>query len=344
MEGLRGLAIILVFLQHYCRIATHNWHLNGAARWLAIAFSSYGNFGVELFFVLSGYLIYRGLILGRAPFATFAMRRAQRIYPAFLVVFCIYALFHPATADKPVGDLAYLIKNLLFLPGLFPIKPLMDVAWSLSYEIFFYLLIGALVSLLALRERSRAFRLVIIALMAGTLTLASALHIHGVPIRALPFFGGMLLAEVSITEPFSAFSLLVLASAFFLGVTMTLGITVGEWVQSAAFVMLTAGCVAGRGLTPQLFSWKPLRWLGNMSYSFYLAHGLAINTALLLVIRPLADFSHPDLAFWLLVPLIFCACLVPSAALFILIEKPFSLTRRKAHGVSVEAAATPQSP
>lgn len=58
MEGLRGLAVLLVFLQHYAYQMQSLSHLDGISRVVIAALRSYGNLGVELFFVLSGYLIY----------------------------------------------------------------------------------------------------------------------------------------------------------------------------------------------------------------------------------------------------------------------------------------------
>jgi len=87
MEGLRGFAVILVFLQHYCRQALLIGLPDGATLTFTNVFRNYGNLGVELFFVISGYLIYGTLVRKSPHFLTFMARRYQRIYPAFLVVF-----------------------------------------------------------------------------------------------------------------------------------------------------------------------------------------------------------------------------------------------------------------
>ncbi len=116
---------------------------------------SVGNTGVDLFFVLSGYLIYGALINKASPYLRFMLRRVLRIYPVFLVMMAIYLLLcwaFPQNSKLParVDDaVIYVAQNLLLLPGMTGIKPLITVAWSLSYEMFYYLLAPVVIALLA---------------------------------------------------------------------------------------------------------------------------------------------------------------------------------------------------
>ena len=89
MEGLRGFAVSLVFLVHYVTLVQPWLQGNGAILRLSSALHTVGNTGVDLFFVLSGYLIYGSLISRAQPFARFMSRRITRIYPTFLVVFAL---------------------------------------------------------------------------------------------------------------------------------------------------------------------------------------------------------------------------------------------------------------
>jgi exopolysaccharide production protein ExoZ len=73
-----------------------------------------------------------------------------------------------------------------------------------------------------------------------------------------------------------------------------------------------------------------MRWLGNMSYSYYLIHGLALKAAFAL----LAVLSPPTgtwvvAGFWGLLPLMFAVSLAPAVVLFALVERPFSLDDSK---------------
>jgi peptidoglycan/LPS O-acetylase OafA/YrhL len=81
-------------------------------------------------------------------------------------------------------------------------------------------------------------------------------------------------------------------------------------------------CFAATSFLTQAASWTPLRWLGNMSYSYYLIHGLSLKFAFMV----LGAFVTPghDLFLALFLPML-AFTLVPSAVLFMLIEKPLSL-------------------
>src|SRR4051812_18322890 len=85
LEGLRGVAVALVFLQHYCGQFLNYTQLSGLTRQFAELFDKFGSYGVELFFVLSGYLIYCILLRRRPAFLAFMARRARRLYPSFAV-------------------------------------------------------------------------------------------------------------------------------------------------------------------------------------------------------------------------------------------------------------------
>jgi exopolysaccharide production protein ExoZ len=331
MEGLRGFAVSLVFLQHYTTQNLVLLHPTGGTQTLALAFKNYGNLGVELFFVLSGYLIY-GALLRRPSFGRFMARRVRRIYPAFLVAFGIalaLSLTTPAASKIPAGSdgALYIVENLMLLPGLFAIEPLMSVAWSLSYEMFFYLATAAVVVALALDRLGKSGRIALIFTLAAALTIADFMNPGSAPIRMAPFFAGMLLVELGegfgvpgwlgLGAPIAAF----LATIVF---HVPLPAPAAEWLHTIAFMLLCAACFRGGNSAAALFAWAPMRWLGNMSYSYYLIHGFVVKAAVEVVARVIGPVA-PNGEFWLLLLPVFAMSLFPAAALFIGIEKPFSL-------------------
>src|SRR5579872_6063211 len=96
MEGLRGLAILLVFCAHYYDIIWRDLHAHSATlSTLGDALIGAGGTGVDLFFVLSGFLIYGAVLKSTFNFRKFLARRARRIYPAFLAVFALYLAISP---------------------------------------------------------------------------------------------------------------------------------------------------------------------------------------------------------------------------------------------------------
>ena len=164
MEGLRGLAVLLVFFVHFHALFGGYAIEYPVFDFLSRLGGSIGNSGVDLFFVLSGCLIYGGLFRRKVPYFKFIRRRLERIYPAFLAVFILYLLLSVVFRDenKIHGSLLavslYVLANALLLPGIFAITPIITVAWSLSYEFFFYLIIPVIVSTAGMRSWKRAGR------------------------------------------------------------------------------------------------------------------------------------------------------------------------------------------
>ena len=345
MEGLRGVAVTLVFLQHYGVQAQLIGLPPGLAATAAAAWRNYGNLGVELFFVLSGYLIY-GTLVRRGPrFLTFMLRRVQRIYPAFLVVF---ALMLTLTVAVPIPDklppglpgaALHVLGNLLLLPGLFPLTPIVTVAWSLSYEMFFYLATAAAVLGLGMHQMPPRRRQAILGGVIALFLAGMALDLPGYPVRFAPFFAGMLLVEGAgrIVPDWLALAAVPVGCAMTLLGLLPPGPE--EVVQAACFFALCAPCFRETGLVSRLMTWTPLRWLGNMSYSYYLIHGIVVRIACVVLARALPD-GMGGWTFWLLGAALYGATLAAGAALFVLVEKPFSLQNpMRGAGVGEGAAA-----
>jgi len=157
LDGLRGLAILLVLYFHCRRIhkpsTVWEWHY--------YTFLETGWVGVDLFFVLSGFLI-TGFLLGTVQqeryFGRFYLRRALRIFPLYysmLILVSLASLLGWAVAGQPswieyVSYWVYL-QNWLVPGGLRPIEPIGHF-WSLAIEEQFYLLWPVLILLAAPRN------------------------------------------------------------------------------------------------------------------------------------------------------------------------------------------------
>lgn len=125
------------------------------------------------------------------------MRR--RINPTFCVVFATYLFLssiHPIESKMPgaVDAVIVTLQNFALLPGIFPITPIITVAWSLSYEMSFYLAVPATIMPLDMRERSSQWRMRFIVVVATAIALYCAGF--GGPLRLIMFLTGMLLHEV----------------------------------------------------------------------------------------------------------------------------------------------------
>lgn len=351
MEGLRGFAVLLVFFVHYATLIDPWLPRQGAVLLVASAMEHIGHSGVDLFFVLSGYLIYGSLLSRKQSFLPFIARRIQRIYPVFTVVFALYiglSLLFPSENKIPSPASAgaiYLMQNYLLLPGLLPIRPMITVAWSLSYEMFYYLAVPVLVASLSLRERGSAWRVVLFLIVAAGIAAVTAAL--GGPTRLIMFIAGIVLFEtlnhsrLRASSSAGVIALIVGLASMLLPIADPAGLTVKTVILFVAFFIVCLACFRAPGAPlPLAFSWTPLRWLGNMSYSYYLVHGLALKGGFLVLskIMPPAAAGEP-LTFWLLLPPMLALTLLASAPFFLWIERPFSLAPRRKRG----AAKLPQA-
>ncbi|MBW3098798.1 acyltransferase family protein [Pseudohoeflea coraliihabitans] len=143
IQYLRGFAALAVFLFHVSTLTVAAWGESAAG------IDHVGAAGVDLFFVISGYVM--AMIVARpvpqAP-AEFAVRRVARVVPGYWVatlgVFAV-ALFLPHFLDNTTADIATLLHSLLFIP--WPdhqgsLTPILLIGWTLNYEIFFYILVA----------------------------------------------------------------------------------------------------------------------------------------------------------------------------------------------------------
>lgn len=352
MEGLRGFAVMLVFLVHYVTLIEPWISKQAAVAPLGVILHSIGHAGVDLFFVLSGFLIYGSLMTRHQRFGPYMARRVQRIYPAFAFVFFLYlglSFLFPSESKipaDPVRGLVYLIQNFLLLPGLFPIPAMITVAWSLSYEMFFYLVIPGLIAVFRLRERKPVMRVLL--LVALALGIAAHDFLGGGHIRLVMFVAGMLLHETMAhaqgPTPSSSVAFFAVVSGLALSawpIGGAMAAPIKAFGLFGAFFVLCLACFRNpQSRIAQSFSWTPLRWLGNMSYSYYLLHGLTLKACFLLLGKLVPVHPMGSWVFWSLLPIWFIATLVSSAVLFVAVERPFSLTTRKSAGErSVRGAA-----
>lgn len=146
-QALRALAALMVLFVHIDLLA-RPLGLDGHDM-------AFGNVGVDLFFVLSGFVIVHSTRRRPQSAGSFAVNRIVRVVPLYwlltLGVFAV-ALVAPAMLNSTDADLVNLAKSLLFVPyqkenGL--IQPVLFVGWTLNYEMFFYLVFAAALAMCA---------------------------------------------------------------------------------------------------------------------------------------------------------------------------------------------------
>ena len=118
----------------------------------AISFAlSYGGRGVDLFFVISGFIIFYATHAAKLTPAQFLRRRVERIVPLyFFVIFAVtmLAITLPATFGTPDWYTPrHILKSLAFIAFTDGEMPVVYVGWSLEYEMYFYLAVALLMAL-----------------------------------------------------------------------------------------------------------------------------------------------------------------------------------------------------
>jgi exopolysaccharide production protein ExoZ len=345
MEGLRGLAVLLVFFVHFYALFAQNLPVGSWLRGVFYFLGVIGNTGVDLFFVMSGYLIYGALIRREVSYGKFTRRRVERIYPTFLAVLFLYlilsALF-PAENKIHGGFLhagLYVLANLFLLPGIFAIKPIVTVAWSLSYEFLFYLTVPLLISATRMRRWKREFRFaafVFLWVLIGALLLMRANDNRS---RMIAFVVGIILFEVVNQSKgswllhrageFCAIAMVLGAWWFYYRVHVVRSQSVVNplyalFLLSAAFFFFSFYSFQFDGPLQTMFSWAPLRYLGNMSYSYYLIHGVTLEGLAIVFVAFRLPRSSPYTAL-LALTVGFAATWTTSSMLFFWVEKKYSL-------------------
>jgi peptidoglycan/LPS O-acetylase OafA/YrhL len=291
LNGYRGVCALLVFVFHCGSAGVVPWPHSAAALsgyWLWSACM----YGVEMFFMISGFVIL-GSLLRHTSLKGFLQDRFVRIFsawmPTLLIVTVVCVLlqmrvFADATPLQAVGIFA---ANLLLLPPIVPIPMIHLVSWSLSYEWVFYL--TAALALLLMRRQPRP------AWAVPLWMLLAAVFICLFP-RALFFVTGVLVFKYR--DWFAArrswlrwplVSLLVFLVAWrFTGVeaahlsrTMLDFIADGSWLAAliafiAALHMFAGICLNASRQTAWL-NGPTFQFLGAISYSFYLWHSLVMS-------------------------------------------------------------------
>jgi peptidoglycan/LPS O-acetylase OafA/YrhL len=313
LDGFRAAAALLVFVHHYVLA-----HLPPALRW--------GWAGVDVFFVLSGFLI-TGILFDtrESPhrLRNFYSRRALRIFPLYygvaIVVLLTTPLFHWMWSRIWVLGPLYLLNyaryvhpvathsgDLLF-SGSLKLPLAFGHFWSLCVEEQFYLVWPLVVFLV--RDRVRLRNLCVAAVFVVPLLRWAAVSVvppqflaYDLLYRATPFrvdallLGGAVALMLRGPEaarlrrlavPLLIASTLALALAWLVAVRVlhqsSAADTTVPWISTLGFSLIDLIAAAVLLLTLQpgnlffrAFSFRPLRWLGQMSYGFYVFHYLPI--------------------------------------------------------------------
>ncbi|WHO73326.1 acyltransferase [Rhizobium sp. BT03] len=246
----------------------------------------YGETGVDIFFVLSGLVMWL-TTSGRAVSPIdFARRRIKRIVPLYWLATlfsAVVALVAPSLLKSTVFDLPHAIASLFFLPWAnaadpSTITPVVVPGWTLNYEMFFYLVFALLLPLSEARRIPAMFAVFAAILIAcRLLPETTATRFYGEPI-ILEFLAGAVLGwlyrqKVLLPNRW-AWAALAIGFAFLLinEALMPPASRFYAWGIPAIFIVYGAVSIDFSRLP--VLTW--LNYLGDCSYSIYITHAFTL--------------------------------------------------------------------
>lgn len=244
-----------------------------------------GAYGVDLFFVISGFIIVFISSTKESSAAVFAQRRAERIVPLYwLVTFGVFLLSYvPGLARGHLPSLTQLIKSLFFITWIDGPEsyPVLNVGWTLEYEMFFYLLAGLS---LAVTPRPWAATGFVMLALVGT-GRGTTFFLQN-PI-IIEFVFGMIIAAFMYDRRLF-YWLLPAAVVVLVSLPLTPA-TLRVWTFGVPSFFLVAGAVWLDLRKP--YTGVVLPKLGDASYSIYLVHVLVISLACKIAVIIMPDLE-----------------------------------------------------
>lgn len=340
LTGVRGIAAIGVLLFHFWPDLSVLFPEAGYLN----TFFSQGHVGVDLFFVLSGFIITYvyssvGHWTAKAKYV-FLVKRVSRIYPVHLVA--LLALAAMVAAAEFLGknvDGEYSLSDFLYNVLMLQAMPISGVggwnypSWSVSAEFFGYVAIFPLTVFFYRWQKARQLSLVVgIVLLLGLLTIFMGdLNEKWMNIVRISFefsIGASLFHSLQRSEVVGEFSARVLP--MLVSVALTLCFVpesiIPKWVTHLFLVascpVVIAGLSQDKGVTARILSLPIIRYLGLISYSLYMSHALVEKVFKVL----LSPSAYIEASIIVRVAVLVCyivSPLVVATAFYHLCEEPF---------------------
>ncbi|SFX26895.1 Peptidoglycan/LPS O-acetylase OafA/YrhL, contains acyltransferase and SGNH-hydrolase domains [Pseudomonas sp. NFR02] len=334
IDGLRGYLAVFVFLHHSCiwyyYLQSGIWALPPSK-----LFVHFGQIGVALFFMITGFLFFNQILDGRVrkiDWARLYLSRLLRLAPLyFLSTAILFVIVWVLTKDLPPQPLSQIaisaLKWLGFtmlgaadlngLPSTWIINA--GVTWTLPYEWFFYLFLPIVAALMGCKPPVKYFLLTAFAVYV--------LSSYGYDKSfGWLFFGGML---ASLLVRHSFFIRFANSKAVSLSMVLMLVFVVSNYSTIYSdviprFLLVIVFCFVGGGNSLfGILSLKVSRALGEMAYGIYLLHGILLFSVFTFLLGFERARQLSPLQFWGVISLLTPILIVVCGFTFRFIEKPF---------------------
>jgi peptidoglycan/LPS O-acetylase OafA/YrhL len=350
IDGLRGFACLIVLCHHcyfhggrysYPTIKILNWKQSLSSLFY------YGYSGVELFFILSGFCLAYSII--RSPnkivnWRQYFIKRARRIYPAFIatmvILFTLSFIIHSQKIDIFIDNkfLEMPTSEQLFLSLSFVDFSFNTSFWTLCLELRWYLIFPLIILIYKRFNISGAFIFsIVISLIYSTFIYPSSqtqlkFILGPLPLYLPLFVLGVWAAHLLVTKPsslvqdyitrYSKWGCLASLIPLFIVVPPEpfFGFSRSRIIPFGIFYFFLLVAALYDSSFQKFFSWKPLVFVGEFSYSLYLIH-LPIIEGIYIFTKPMNWSDQTQFFFYQ--GFVFALCVFLGYLFYLLFEKPF---------------------
>lgn len=321
IQVLRILAASAVVFQH---ARVHMGYFDGASDWMPF---DRGALGVDLFFVISGFIMVWVTQQSDLSPTQFIKRRLMRVWPLYAlitVILGVVVFIAPGWYAGP-PDILYIVKSVFFIPAYRPefggLYPILVPGWSLNLEIVYYTLFG-----LALATPNKYVTASVI-VTALFLVCSSNMDAGAIPAAyggrngiMLEFLVGMLIGVAHV----HGFRLSIGTATALLAFGVFQLLTFGkEGLLQAGLpsgLILLAAISLPLNLGERANHWIDL--LGRASFALYLIHNPVIQVGARILNR--LGYGKGDMDGWLFFAIVFVVSLAGSVVVHLYVEKPLN--------------------
>lgn len=279
LDGLRLFAALAVLLFHYVSRVPYYWGASESSLSGLRAVTDYGWLGVDLFFMISGFVIC-GSGWSRQV-GEFAVSRIVRLYPAYLLAVVLTAIALIAL-DGPLLPVPQILANLTMFQALLGVPNLDGSYWTLSREMLFYLCFALVVWRGLTYRRVVLFSVLwLLASLVGASTPESPIALFA-NLQSTPYFVAgitmylmyrfrptlLLYSLLGMTFLFAQYGLSRQVVDYAEGMKRQLSWPTAAFVVTAFFLLMLAISVGGLGRVRSRW----LVWAGGLTYPLYLIH------------------------------------------------------------------------